>query len=599
MSLSEKINAHRVGLGGAHRAGTFHPGPLDKIETVLAKYFPDQELVTAETGCGASTILFQHYAQRHYAYTYDDREFEKSSVHFAQSFPGFRNDRVVWNFGPTQKTLPHNAPKEKLDVVLIDGPHGYPFPDLEYFFFYPLLKPNGVLIIDDINIPSIDNMFRLLCEDDMFYLDSVVMSTAFLRRSGNRTFDPTGDGWWEQRYNLQRYPLPNPFWGPPLDMPLNWSFNGSNVFPNPYLVRGFTPKEGMPATEGPLSLIWLPFRDKTSGVFEVEVEFEPLLTEARAGAGIEMYLQYGEKIETDFKGPGVVTLKGRATLKDQYHLEIKFHHKGTRWQQEIAAVSPGMVDFRMFNGVLRRLTVREVETKVLPPPVSHMTGSVARGGMAGAEACFFVASPRDPVQASHYQGRYHYATELEALKAHVPAGATVLDIGSSLGEHALYFAKTCEARKVVVVEAHPVACEVIRLNKRLNGAEAIDTSSLGKAVSDQTGRAAVTLPHPDYISAGSITAAEKGDIEMCRSDAIAPAENFDVIRIDIGAATAAVLRGLMGHLRKTSPTLLVTVPEDEEKRALAALRTLGFGAAERVGAGPRLTLVCKKIGAKK
>jgi hypothetical protein len=46
--------------------------------------------------------------------------------------------------------------------VLLDGPHGYPFPDMEYYFFYPHIKPRGHLVIDDIQIPSIGRMTDIL-----------------------------------------------------------------------------------------------------------------------------------------------------------------------------------------------------------------------------------------------------------------------------------------------------------------------------------------------------------------------------------------------------------------------------------------------------
>ncbi len=48
------------------------------------------------------------------------------------------------------------------DCVLIDGPHGYPFPDMEYYYFYPLIKPGGILIIDDIHIPSNGRMADII-----------------------------------------------------------------------------------------------------------------------------------------------------------------------------------------------------------------------------------------------------------------------------------------------------------------------------------------------------------------------------------------------------------------------------------------------------
>lgn len=113
-----------------------------------------------------------------------------------------RPDVVTFVEGPTQLTLPRQQFPEKLQLVLIDGPHAYPFPDLEYYFLYPHLDTGGLLILDDIQIRSIHNLFAFLCADSMFRLDEVVRSTAFFTRTDAPTFDPAGDGWQEQRYNV-------------------------------------------------------------------------------------------------------------------------------------------------------------------------------------------------------------------------------------------------------------------------------------------------------------------------------------------------------------------------------------------------------------
>jgi hypothetical protein len=41
--------------------------------------------------------------------------------------------------GPTQRTLPTHRFTKPLRAALIDGPHGYPFPDLECYYVYPHL----------------------------------------------------------------------------------------------------------------------------------------------------------------------------------------------------------------------------------------------------------------------------------------------------------------------------------------------------------------------------------------------------------------------------------------------------------------------------
>ena len=97
---------------------------------------------------------------------------------------------------------------EKLQLAVIDGPHAYPFPDLEYYYLYPHLETGALLVLDDIHIRSINNLFQFLRSDAMFRLDEVVGTTAFFTRTDAPAFDPAGDGWSQQGYNgrtLLRY----------------------------------------------------------------------------------------------------------------------------------------------------------------------------------------------------------------------------------------------------------------------------------------------------------------------------------------------------------------------------------------------------------
>ncbi|MCL4854078.1 MAG: hypothetical protein KJZ78_22190 [Bryobacteraceae bacterium] len=87
--------------------------------------------------------------------------------------------------------------------MVIDGPHAYPFPDLEYYYLYPHLDTGALLVLDDIHIRSINNLFQFLRSDEMFRLDEVVKTTAFFIRTGAPTFDPLADGWRQQRYNAR------------------------------------------------------------------------------------------------------------------------------------------------------------------------------------------------------------------------------------------------------------------------------------------------------------------------------------------------------------------------------------------------------------
>jgi len=161
---------------------------------------------SAETGVGKSTLLFSHVSQQHTVFAVDDTGGTNSLAKVCAS-PLLKRDAVDFVIGPTQETLPRHKFANRLQLVLIDGPHGYPFPELEYYFFYPHLDEDALLIIDDIHIPTIFRLFSFLREEEMFDFLGVASTTAFFRRNSATLFNPLGDGWWLQNYNRKRFPV--------------------------------------------------------------------------------------------------------------------------------------------------------------------------------------------------------------------------------------------------------------------------------------------------------------------------------------------------------------------------------------------------------
>jgi hypothetical protein len=176
---------------------------------------------SAETGCGKTTTLFSNISEEHTVFCIDDRDHGiESSVLFYTECPITKLERVHRVFGPTQRTLPTYQHAGMYDIVMLDGPHGWPFPELEYYFFYPHIATGGLLILDDCQIPTIGRMADVLAEDVMWTLEGFASTTAIFRRTKAPLFDPTADGWWEQRYNRRRVSPKREFHladGPPID----------------------------------------------------------------------------------------------------------------------------------------------------------------------------------------------------------------------------------------------------------------------------------------------------------------------------------------------------------------------------------------------
>lgn len=180
-----------------HGAGTVSRDALSAIARQAESRSGIQRSV--ETGCGATTLLLSHLSQHHTVFALD----VGGSVANVRRSPLLREGVVSFVEGPSQKTLPLHSFPEKLQLAVIDGPHAYPFPDLEYYYLYPHLDTGSLLVLDDIHVRSIHNLFEFLREDEMFRLEEVVRNTAFFTRTDAPTFDPHGDGWADQRYNAR------------------------------------------------------------------------------------------------------------------------------------------------------------------------------------------------------------------------------------------------------------------------------------------------------------------------------------------------------------------------------------------------------------
>lgn len=186
-----------------HQAGSCPP----VVFQALVKHAASRTIEhSMETGSGKTTLLFSHLSEAHKVFAVD----MGNSLSVVRSSSLLNPGTVEFVEGFTQQTLPRFKFEHKLQLAMIDGPHGYPFPELEYYYIYPHLEENALLIVDDIQIRTIHNFFEFLKEDEMFELLEVVDKTAIFRRTGAPVFDPLGDNWWLQHHNKDHYPWPPP-----------------------------------------------------------------------------------------------------------------------------------------------------------------------------------------------------------------------------------------------------------------------------------------------------------------------------------------------------------------------------------------------------
>jgi precorrin-6B methylase 2 len=151
---------------------------------------------SAETGCGGSTIVLSHTSERHTVFAIEGKD---RTITELRNQRDLRGENVAFIEGETKDTLPVHEFESEVDLALLDGPHAYPLPQVEFTYLFPRLRIGGWLVMDDIQIPSVHDLFRFLEKESSVVLEEVAVRTAFFRRTSAAEDGP--DNWEQQGMN--------------------------------------------------------------------------------------------------------------------------------------------------------------------------------------------------------------------------------------------------------------------------------------------------------------------------------------------------------------------------------------------------------------
>jgi hypothetical protein len=104
------------------------------------------EARTLETGLGVSTVLFALWGCQHTCVVYSEAEVTACQEHLASR--GISAESITFHIGPSERVLP-NLKLRDLDLVFIDGCHGFPLATIDWFYAASMLRADGVAVLDD------------------------------------------------------------------------------------------------------------------------------------------------------------------------------------------------------------------------------------------------------------------------------------------------------------------------------------------------------------------------------------------------------------------------------------------------------------------
>lgn len=214
----------------------------------------------------------------------------------------------------------------------------------------------------------------------------------------------------------------------------------------------------------------------------------------------------------------------------------------------------------------------------------------------GHDLRFLVGNPNDFIQKKHLSGSLHEIEELALIEKHYVPGTTFVDIGSNVGNHAVWAAKCLAAPKVIAFEPvlgqHTLLCSNVALN------DLQDVVKVCKiALSSSSGRIRIPGSFDVTKDAGSRRVSATGlgeEVKMSTGDRELSEVGAMFIKIDVESHEIDVLEGLRRTIEVRRPKLFIEVDDVNEDAFRDWLVSSGY---EILESHKRFEINCNYIAA--
>jgi predicted O-methyltransferase YrrM len=150
---------------------------------------------TLETGSGLSTILLAALGARHICVTPARIEVDRVLAYCHEH--SIDTASLTFEIGCSDDVLPRLSGEEQLDLVFIDGNHGYPTPVIDWYYAGSRLRPGGLLVIDDVALPAVAQLCAFVDRDPRWALQHRTQKWVAYRRV---TAGGLRQDWYEQPF---------------------------------------------------------------------------------------------------------------------------------------------------------------------------------------------------------------------------------------------------------------------------------------------------------------------------------------------------------------------------------------------------------------
>ncbi|MDT2019453.1 FkbM family methyltransferase [Methylocella sp. CPCC 101449] len=208
-----------------------------------------------------------------------------------------------------------------------------------------------------------------------------------------------------------------------------------------------------------------------------------------------------------------------------------------------------------------------------------LIGEVVKFEYRSEEVCFFIQNKNDIIQKRHASGVFYEIEELSIIEKYFEGGV-FLDVGTNVGNHAIFAAKYLHPDEIILIEPNQEAIDILDINLRLNELKSkIRTDLLGIGLSEKAGKSKV-VSQTDNLGGARLVADEQGGIQLARGDDLLSGQRIDFIKLDVEGLEIAALNGLIMTIKRYAPKMFVEVDHRNRDLFLNFISELDYSVEE-------------------
>lgn len=154
-------------------------------------------------------------------------------------------------------------------------------------------------------------------------------------------------------------------------------------------------------------------------------------------------------------------------------------------------------------------------------------------------------------------------------------GKSILDIGTNIGNHTLYFFFECQIKDAYNFEPVENTLNIFKKNIYINNLSN-KVHIYNVAVGQSEGKADIYSYNKDNIGATKIKPQSDGAIQVITIDSLNIQETIGLIKIDVEGFETNVLKGALNTLKKNMPYILIEIVDENFEEIHNLLSNIGY-----------------------